>query len=536
MTPDQIAQRLSDQLRRINYVRRDQEIINASTRLSNLFAQNKGGGYVRRPIQIRANRIDLELSQEAKRSFLKKSNSLFQADDFLASRPWWSGTATQATNFLKRQKITPLSTDSAARLRLKRIAALEDQYGRSGAENIVAEEDAERVAEAQKSRRRARAKGRFNAWFDSLEEWEQDKFQLTQRYGGGQEGARRAEEAQQRNAFRQFPWLKTLHKAGIIQARDIPKMAKSLEKLSKTPFIGSFIKHPGLAIGSALAATVYKYMSYASQTAKLGALADYTGISLARLKSAGHTISDWGGNEKDIASSMSGFMGAQGLMMMGLGGTEHLKKDALALGGNILGSGKYGFMTSQERMERYSKAIREAYRSGDVNKGVALAKLAGFSPAMVEAVLQRKDFWSDTSFYESKDRVLGGRKVGEATNRIIDDPIREATRAFESQIKNGLTPYLIPGMFTPTLPKYKLPDKVKQADEAARSADTFNSGGYNTDDKQSSARSVNITINTGDLSLPNVQNANDFVMALSNEGIRRSQRAEILTTFDTMAV
>ena len=91
-------------------------------------------------------------------------------------------------------------------------------------------------------------------------------------------------------------------------------------------------------------------------------------------------------------------------------------------------------------------------------------------------------------------------------------------------------------MFTPTLPQYKLPDKVKQADEAARSADSFNSGAYNTDDKQSSARSVNITINTGDLSLPNVQNANDFVMALSNEGIRRSQRAEILTTFDTMAV
>lgn len=535
MTPDQIAQSLSNQLRRINFIRRDQEIINASTRLSNLFAQNQGGGYIRRPIQVRANRIDLELSQEAKRSFLKRSNALFQADDFLAARPWWSGTATQASNFLKRQMVTMLSTDSSYMAKRKRIAALEGQYGLTGAESIVAEEDAERVAEAKRARKGARAKGRFNAWFDSLEDWEKDKFQLTQRYGGGQEGARRAEEAQRRSAFRQFPWLKTLNKAGIIQVRDIPKMAKYLEKLSKTPVIGSLIKHPGILIGSAFAGVMYKYMSYASQAAKLGALADFTGISLARLKSAGHTISDWGGSEKDIASSMSGFMGAQGLMMMGLGGTEHLKKDALALGGNILGSGKYGFMTSQERMERYSKAIREAYRSGDANKGVALAQLAGFSPAMVEAVLQGKDFWSYTSFYESKDSFLGSKKFGEGINRVNDDPFAEVSKSWTNLIKGGMG-YGIPGMNVPTLYPHGISDKVKQVDAAARSADSFNSGAYNTDDKQSSTRSVNITINTGDLSLPNVQNANDFVMALSNDGIRRSQRAEILTTFDTMAV
>lgn len=79
-------------------------------------------------------------------------------------------------------------------------------------------------------------------------------------------------------------------------------------------------------------------------------------------------------------------------------------------------------------------------------------------------------------------------------------------------------------------------DSERDANNAAESADKFKSNGYNLDDKQSSARDVNITINTGDLSLPNVQNANDFVMALSNEGIRRSQRAEILTTFDTMKV
>ena len=79
-------------------------------------------------------------------------------------------------------------------------------------------------------------------------------------------------------------------------------------------------------------------------------------------------------------------------------------------------------------------------------------------------------------------------------------------------------------------------DSERDANNAAESADKFKSNGYNLDDKQSSTRALNITINTGDLSLPNVQNANDFLMALSNEGIRRAQRAEILTTFDTMKV
>lgn len=48
----------------------------------------------------------------------------------------------------------------------------------------------------------------------------------------------------QLDAYRRFPWMKTLVDSGIVQKKNLPMIAKSLKKIEKTPVIGNFVKHP----------------------------------------------------------------------------------------------------------------------------------------------------------------------------------------------------------------------------------------------------------------------------------------------------
>lgn len=48
----------------------------------------------------------------------------------------------------------------------------------------------------------------------------------------------------QLDAYRKYPWVKTLVDSGVIQKKNLPKIAKSLTRIEKTPLFGKFIKHP----------------------------------------------------------------------------------------------------------------------------------------------------------------------------------------------------------------------------------------------------------------------------------------------------
>ena len=75
------------------------------------------------------------------------------------------------------------------------------------------------------------------------------------------------------DAYRRFPWIKTLVDSGIIQKKNLPEIAKTLKRIEKVPIVGKFVKHP-----VALAAL-----------AGIGAVASY----LQESDKANKSIVDW---------------------------------------------------------------------------------------------------------------------------------------------------------------------------------------------------------------------------------------------------
>ena len=73
---------------------------------------------------------------------------------------------------------------------------------------------------------------------------------------------------------------------------------------------------------------------------------------------------------------------------------------------------------------------------------------------------------------------------------------------------------------------------VRSADEDAKrpKADVRQ---YNLDDKQGN---VTININTGDLSLPGVQDAEGFVSGMATLAMQKGERMSVLTSMDRMVV
>lgn len=70
-----------------------------------------------------------------------------------------------------------------------------------------------------------------------------------------------AVRSKQIDAYRKFPWIKSLVDAGLIQKKELPKISKNLEKAKKIPFIGHIAKNPFLFSGSAIAAIIAGYVN-----------------------------------------------------------------------------------------------------------------------------------------------------------------------------------------------------------------------------------------------------------------------------------
>lgn len=136
------------------------------------------------------------------------------------------------------------------RLKNPKLAKHEEYIEAFGSEEAAAEmENAERNAkrrEARSERARERREGKKRFDYDQLPEWEREIADLTERYGGGKFGRGLAEKAARLNAYRQFPWMKTLVDAGIIEKKEIPRISKNLARMSKAPIIGKFVRHPSL--------------------------------------------------------------------------------------------------------------------------------------------------------------------------------------------------------------------------------------------------------------------------------------------------
>lgn len=136
---------------------------------------------------------------------------------------------------------------------------LSRKYGTADALRILDAEDEaseKEKREDERSKYRERKREGFRRFkYDQMSDFEQEMHDLTERYGGGSSGRRFAMKSMQANAYRQFPWMKTLVDAGIIEKKEIPRISKNLARMSKAPILGKFIRHPSLLPLAALGVT-----------------------------------------------------------------------------------------------------------------------------------------------------------------------------------------------------------------------------------------------------------------------------------------
>ena len=311
--------------------------------------------------------------------------------------------------------------------------------------------------------------------------------------------------------FRQFPWLKPMSKAYPIIGKNLPIIANALKKGAKMPVIGQFIRHPAAMAALFAVAAGRKFLNAAGSYSNMLPVTHMTGVSQGQLRTAGHMLSEWGGSGEDLAKSISSFGGKQGAMFAGLGDTKHLERLG-ALGIDIRGSGKGGLLNHQERIQRISEAIRSAHASGDTDRIIALSQAGDFSPAMVEAAIHGKDFSDVDPLAKAMEGSTG---LGGRWNRWKDSWLIEARKGLFGKGKTlygdaadllGMAfPFLKVGTFAHRLltGDYSMSDAISSANDYAQNPSSTGSGGGTV-----------IIYQNGDLSLPNVQDAQGFVSGI----------------------
>lgn len=201
---------------------------------------------------------EVDAYARAERMMRLRPESWRNADEAIA----WVGKVRERNRSLFRRH--QAAVDEARGLRNPRaqhIIDLQRRYGSADAAMIL---DAERQAAVDEGARRiarGKAEGAYNFRRDRWAKFQREYLDDTVRYGGGAEGRSMAERERirksdllrsramrmrQLNAYRQFPWIKTLVDAGIIEKKEIPKISKNLANMSKAPIIGKFLKHPSL--------------------------------------------------------------------------------------------------------------------------------------------------------------------------------------------------------------------------------------------------------------------------------------------------
>lgn len=154
-----------------------------------------------------------------------------------------------------------------------------DEYGWFGSQRILAAEQNERVRLAKIGIANRKAAGRYAYNLATMSEKDRKFHDLTMLFGSGEQGRRLAalkiqsdqdeEEAKERrlrdsrrsiavrrmqiDAYKKFPWVKTLVDAGVIQKKELPKIVKYLSRTSKIPFIGSLLRNPGVGLAGLIA-------------------------------------------------------------------------------------------------------------------------------------------------------------------------------------------------------------------------------------------------------------------------------------------
>ena len=194
---------------------------------------------------------------------------------------------------------------------------LSREYGDAGADQIIAaEQDKEqqdrrdRLAQRERELRKERFDRQQEVSDKIMSIKSPDKYRkmmLSRKYGdAGANSIIAAEDSEeqrlrdsrrsisarryQAEAYRKFPWVKTLVDAGMIQKKELPKITKMLTRASKVPGLGMMVKHPVAAV--------------------IGAGIALTSATFARQDKANKTVTDWEASEAIFGKPSKAFESA----------------------------------------------------------------------------------------------------------------------------------------------------------------------------------------------------------------------------------
>lgn len=493
--------------------------------------------------EYRVNRIQLHSDIQSLRSVIKRSNDLIRADKEMKINPGRWKDAGEYLKYAKAKKFASanakeryilthseaLGGDTAAedvysansqRLRDDMLSSFYAKNIKGGAgkrkadiaalmDSGMTQSDAERYLqetrdyEARRLRRERlsdqnkRAHNGTMAFkrdigYLRMNDLDRFIYDNQDRYGGGDDGKKRARIIWEEKLFKEFKWLKPLAKGSTTISRHLPTIARGIKGASKLPFIGAAIKNP---IGAAVAAGVGMAYTTIKTFEKIGdkaARASSLGLAPWMYESAGLGLAEWGGTGESMAKPVGNWRIAMGKMYHG-GGTEHLS--TLARYG-ISPVGKNGLMNYSEMLDAVGGRIQEFMNTGREDEALALASELGLDPAMFNAM---NGYGSRTTY------AIFGRNSGKAKGIMTEKNIKRAreTKSNLSSLSNAADAALI-GVWDHlkgTLTKgyilhyaEKAYDYFTKSEKAASSADVYESGSI-TNNTQTSTKNTSVSIN-----------------------------------------
>lgn len=321
--------------------------------------------------------------------------------------------ALRKERFDRQQRLSDkiLSIRSPERYRKMMLSR---EYGDDGASQILAaEQDKEqqerrdRLAQREMELRKERFDRQQEVSDKIMSIKSPDKYRkmmLTRRYGtSGADSIIAAEDAEeqrlrdsrrsisvrkyQAEAYRKFPWVKTLVDAGLIQKKELPKITKTLSRVAKIPGFRIMAKHPvAAAIGAGIA---------------------LTGDIFARQDKANKVVTDWEASEAIFGKPSKAFESA----MMKAG------------------------MSYQEVLDAWAKM---SMKYGDPDSALPMlgAKLSGIKSG-IERGTAAKAMWLDSKMATGAMIAMGGYTPSEAAE--VNAEIARLSKVSDAEWRSGST-------------------------------------------------------------------------------------------------
>ena len=307
----------------------------------------------------------------------------------------------------------------------------------------------------------------------------------------------------QAEAYRKFPWVKTLVDAGIIQKKELPKITKMLTRASKVPGFGMMVRHPVVAsLGMAAAGL---------------AVID---SSLKRQDKANKTVTNWEASEAIFGKPSKAFESA--MMKAGMSYQDVLNawaKMSMRYGNPdaVLQSLGASLAMSKPGMSR--GRVAEILGMDSKTATGALIAYGEYSPSkaaevnarMAELDKAEDEYWKTGTTVGQKIRAIG-----------LSVPMEKELEARGVSWIDVINELMLPGRHVLMNEPYHA-DELKawdEAQEAARSAEEYerNKATVTPKSEESITQGGNqVTLNVNEIRILDAKNAQELIQSIASE-------------------